>query len=79
MNPWRELGGLPAAAWALAAATFVNRAGSMVLSFLVLFLSKERGITREDAGVGSNQAARPILSEPDRIVSYGTAGTVRPY
>jgi MFS family permease len=49
VNPWRELGGLPAAAWALAIATFVNRAGSMVLSFLVLFLSKERGISREDA------------------------------
>lgn len=49
MNPWRDLAGLPPAAWALAAATFVNRAGSMVMSFLVLYLSKERGLTRDDA------------------------------
>ena len=49
VNPWRDLSGLPAAAWALAAATFVNRAGSMVLSFLALYLSKDRGLTRDDA------------------------------
>ena len=49
LNPWRDLAGLPPAAWALAAATFVNRAGSMVMSFLVLYLSKDRGLSRDDA------------------------------
>ena len=35
--------------WSLAGATLVNRAGSMVLAFLVLFLTKERGFTDSEA------------------------------
>ena len=36
MNPWSSLAGLPELAWWLALATFVNRAGTMVLPFLLL-------------------------------------------
>ncbi len=50
MNPWRGLGGLPRALWVLAAATFVNRSGTMFLPFLVLYLTKGLGITPPLAG-----------------------------
>jgi predicted MFS family arabinose efflux permease len=39
-NPWRGLGGLPREIWALAAATLVNRMGTMALPFLVLYLTR---------------------------------------
>jgi len=40
MNPWRGLKGLPREIWILVSATFVNRAGTMVLPFLVLYLTR---------------------------------------
>ncbi|HTV57819.1 MAG TPA: MFS transporter [Verrucomicrobiae bacterium] len=40
MNPWRGLKGLPREMWVLVSATFVNRAGTMVLPFLVLYLTR---------------------------------------
>jgi MFS family permease len=36
--------------WVVAASQLVNRAGSMVLSFLVLYLTREQGFTAEQAG-----------------------------
>lgn len=45
MNPWRGLRDLPKEIWILAAATLVNRAGTMVLPFLVLYLTRTLGIT----------------------------------
>lgn len=39
-HPWSGLRGLPQIAWWIALATFVNRAGSMVLPFLVLYLTR---------------------------------------
>jgi len=36
--------------WVLTALTFVNRAGSMVLPFLSLYLTKDMGLTLEDVG-----------------------------
>jgi len=45
MNPWRGLKDLPREIWILAAATLVNRAGTMVLPFLVLYLTRTLGIT----------------------------------
>lgn len=40
MNPWRDLKNLPREIWILCAATLVNRAGTMVLPFLVLYLTR---------------------------------------
>ena len=50
MNPWRGLSGLPRALWVLAAASFVNRAGTMFLPFLILYLMKALGASPSAAG-----------------------------
>jgi MFS family permease len=50
MNLWKSLRGLPKAVWVLSAAFFVNRAGSMILPFLVLYGTRERGFSPEQAG-----------------------------
>ena len=47
---WKDLGDLPRPVWVVFASTLVNRAGSMVLSFLVLYLTRERGFSPEHAG-----------------------------
>lgn len=39
-NPWEGLRGLPREAWLLAAAILINRSGTMVLPFLVLYLTR---------------------------------------
>jgi len=51
MNPWRGLKDLPREVWLLAAATLVNRAGTMVLPFLVLYLTRTLGITPAHAAL----------------------------
>ena len=51
MNPWRGLRGLPREVWILFTATLVNRAGSMVLPFLVLYLTRELGFSAGLAGI----------------------------
>lgn len=40
INPWRGLKGLRREVWVLSAATLVNKAGTMVLAFLVLYLTR---------------------------------------
>jgi predicted MFS family arabinose efflux permease len=40
VNPWRGLRGLPREVWVLSSATVVNKAGTMVLAFLVLYLTR---------------------------------------
>ncbi len=52
MNPWRGLGGLPREVWVLSAATFINRAGTMALPFLALYLMKQMGLGVAQAGQG---------------------------
>jgi predicted MFS family arabinose efflux permease len=47
---WKGLGDLPRPVWVVFASTLVNRAGSMVLTFLVLFLTRERGYSPQQAG-----------------------------
>ena len=42
-HPWRTLAGLPRITWLLAAATLVNRAGTMVMPFLALYLTRALG------------------------------------
>jgi len=51
LNPWRDLGGLPREVWVLFAATLVNRAGTMALPFLVLYLTRRLGYPAGRAGL----------------------------
>lgn len=51
MNPWRGLRGLPREVWVLFTATLVNRSGSMVLPFLVLYLTRELAFSAGTAGL----------------------------
>ena len=50
VNPWRGLQGLPAEAWIIFATTLVNRTGTMVLPFLVLYLTQDLGHPADQAG-----------------------------
>ena len=45
MNPWRGLKNLPREMWIISAATLVNRSGTMVLAFLVLYVTHTLGVT----------------------------------
>ena len=45
MNPWRGLKNLPREMWILCGATLVNRSGTMVLSFLVLYITASQGVS----------------------------------
>jgi MFS family permease len=47
---WKGVGDLPRPVWVVTASTLVNRAGSMVLSFLVIYLTRERQFSAERAG-----------------------------
>ncbi len=49
-NPWRGLGGLPREVWVLFTASLVNKAGSMVLPFLVLYLTRQLHLSAGTAG-----------------------------
>jgi MFS family permease len=51
LNPWKDLAGLPRETWLIALATLVNRAGTMVMPFLVLFLTRDRGLAPTRAGL----------------------------
>ncbi|HEY6090200.1 MAG TPA: MFS transporter [Gemmatimonadaceae bacterium] len=51
LNPWRGLGGLPREVWLLFATNLINRAGMMVLPFLVLYLTRELRFTPGQAGL----------------------------
>ena len=50
LNPWRGLGGLPREIWLLFATNLINRAGMMVLPFLVIYLTRELGFSAGRAG-----------------------------
>ena len=66
-HPWQGLQGLPADAWVLAGATLINRSGSMVLPFLVLYLTQHEGLSASLAGAmlavygGSSLVAAPLF------------------
>jgi MFS family permease len=47
---WRELGGLPRSVWMIALANLVNRAGTMVLPYLALYLTRAHHMTAAEAG-----------------------------
>src|ERR1700694_3110443 len=65
LNPWRGLGGLPREIWLLFATNLVNRAGMMVLPFLVLYLTRALGFSAARAGfVFAIYGATAILAGP---------------
>ena len=47
---WKDLRHLPRPVWTVSVSQLVNRAGSMVLSFLVLYLITDRGFSAQSAG-----------------------------
>lgn len=49
-NPWRGVRGLPAAVWIVFATTLINRAGTMVVPFMVLYVTRELGARAALAG-----------------------------
>lgn len=49
-NPWRGVRGLPAAVWIVFATTLINRAGTMVVPFMVLYVTRELGTRAALAG-----------------------------
>lgn len=51
MNLGRSLRGLPAGVWVISGALLVNRAGSMILAFLVLYGTRDLGLPAERAGL----------------------------
>ena len=51
LNPWRGLAGLPRAVWVIFTVTLVNRMGTMALPVLVLYLTREVGLTTSQAGL----------------------------
>ena len=64
-HPWRSLAGLPREVWFLCAATLVNRAGTMVLPFLVLYLTEDLGVAAATAGVAlSVHGAGALVGAP---------------
>ena len=50
LNPWRGLSALPREVWLLFATNLINRAGMMVLPFLVLYCTRELHFTAGQAG-----------------------------
>lgn len=65
MNIWRSLSGLPRDAWILAVASLINRTGTMVLPFLVLYLTRELGFSAPRAGLAlAVYGAGAIIAAP---------------
>lgn len=50
MNPWAGVKGLPRDMWVLFYTTLINRSGTMVIPFLVLYLTQKIGVTASQAG-----------------------------
>lgn len=65
MKAWRELRHLPAEVFVLAATTLVNRTGTMVLPFLVLYLTRGLGFRPGEAGlILAFYGAAAVLAAP---------------
>jgi predicted MFS family arabinose efflux permease len=50
VEPWRRLGDLPFPVWAACVTTLINRAGTMALPFLTLFLTEKHRYSESRAG-----------------------------
>ncbi len=65
MNLWRSLRGLPRDLWLLSGAPLINRLGTMVIPFLVLYLTRELGFSPFRAGVALGvYGAGSIIAAP---------------
>jgi predicted MFS family arabinose efflux permease len=51
MNPWRGLNNIPRNVWIVAFSTLINRAGSMVIPFLVIYITTVIGVSTSKAGL----------------------------
>src|SRR5688572_30658246 len=74
MNPWRSIKGLPREVWILAVASLINRAGTMVVPFLVLYLTRALHFEPATAsfvltvfGLGAFLVSQPAGRISDRI------------
>lgn len=50
MNPWAGVKDLPRDMWVLFYTTLINRSGTMVIPFLVLYLTQKIGVSASEAG-----------------------------
>lgn len=65
MNPWRGLKEIPRNIWLLSFTTLINRSGTMVLPYLILYLTKHEGISASSAGmVLSFYGAGALITSP---------------
>ena len=53
-NPWRGLSGLPRSVKAICVAGLINRAGTMVLPYIAVWLIESRGFTPGEAGFAAS-------------------------
>lgn len=51
MNPWRGLNNIPRNVWIITTATLINRSGTMVLPFLVIYMTTKIGVSQSAAGM----------------------------
>lgn len=51
MNPWRGLKDIPRNVWLVSFTTLINRSGTMVLPFLVIYMIREIGTSTTSAGL----------------------------
>lgn len=51
MNPWRGLNNIPRNVWLVASATLINRSGTMVLPFLVIYMTTRINVSAGAAGL----------------------------
>jgi len=75
-NPWRGVGSLPAAVWLVFATTLVNRAGTMVVPFMALYVTRYLGVRPALGGLAlsvygvgglvSGPIAGRLCDQPDR-------------
>ncbi|PKL82667.1 MAG: hypothetical protein CVV24_08870 [Ignavibacteriae bacterium HGW-Ignavibacteriae-3] len=51
MNPWRGLNKIPKSVWLVSATTLINRSGTMVLPFLVIYMTSRISVSPGAAGL----------------------------
>ena len=66
LRHWKDLRHLPRGMWILFATVLVNRAGSMVLAFLVLYLTRAEGCPPARP-LSSSSSTASGRSSPDRF------------
>ncbi len=78
MNPWKSLKGLRREIWVLCGTTLINRAGTMVLPFLVLYLTRHMGFTATQASLSlSVYGVGSLLSGPFSGLLCDRIGSLR--